>query len=407
MRVTMAVRSASFPTVPFPAHLHTRLRRCATGLGILLVAFLIAIPGAAAQELRPIRELPGIGAGTCPQIGIVSAAPAPGDVQRSRALLRSGQEAALIGDQTRALAEFSEAARLNPVDPEVAYALARVHEELGAETDAMRELCRYLVLAPGGPDAGEVRQRIEGLAAAIPAPVSPIVAEHFQVALSHYDEGRLRESDIALSYVLRESPGLAEVHFNRALVRLAQNRAGPAAQDLERYLALDPEAADREAVSAWIAELRARAVSPARVLRNGLLVPGLGQVTTRRPVFGALVFGAAGAATYVALQTREEARTVTFEDPFGNPYQERQTVTTRPHRDLGLAAALVITVFAATEAYSHVRAERARTEASTRSVTSGNSVGPVIEPAGDGSIRLGVRVQLPSARDGRSRAAPR
>jgi len=406
MRVAAAVRSLSSWTVPSPACWMTRLRRFAAGLGIL-IAFSVDVSTAFAQELRPIRELPGTGSDACPPIGIVSAAPPPGDRQRARALLRDGQEAALIGDQNRALAQFSEAARLNPVDPEVAYALARVHEEMGAETDAMRELCRYLVLAPGGPDAGEVRQRIEGIVAALPVQVPPTVAEHFQVALSFYDAGRLRESDLALSYVLRESPGLAEAHFNRALVRLAQNRAGPAAQDLERYLTLAPDAADREAVSARIAELRARTVSPARVLRNGLLVPGLGQVTTRRPVFGALVFGAAGAATYVAFQTREEARTVTFEDPFGNPYQERQTVTTRPHRDLGLSAALVITVFAATEAYSHVRAGRARNGASTQAATTAKPPGPIIEPTGDGSIRLGVRVPLPNAGDARGRVAPR
>src|SRR6476661_5534300 len=90
------------------------------------------------------------------------------DVRRLMAL---GHEAAIVGDHRQARDVFVDAARLSPGDERIAYQLGRTYEELGERSNAIREYCRFLALAPQSSDAADVRARIATLAT--PAGSSP------------------------------------------------------------------------------------------------------------------------------------------------------------------------------------------------------------------------------------------
>lgn len=75
---------------------------------------------------------------------------------------------------------YQRAARLDPTDPAIAYALARSYES-ARDARAIGEYCRFLALQPNAPEAPDVRRRVAALAyeltprrtASAPSPPSP------------------------------------------------------------------------------------------------------------------------------------------------------------------------------------------------------------------------------------------
>jgi len=85
-------------------------------------------------------------------------------------------------------------------------------------------------------------------------------------------------------------------------------------------------------------------------LGRGLVVPGLGQLHTGRPVRGAIVLGGVAAGVSLALRSGTAVETRTYEAPFGGTYQEDVTVLEHPTRTLGIGLAAGMLVAGAIEA---------------------------------------------------------
>jgi tetratricopeptide (TPR) repeat protein len=276
---------------------------------ILLATALVAAPSlAGAQRLQPKRAL-AASSSPCPRFP-TPVAPSPQQREEARRLTQQGSEAALVGDHTEARNLLRRAAELDLTSENVAYRLGREHEEVGAASDAIREYCRFLSLAPQAPDAPDVRERIARLSPQQSLSATDVAAAQFAAGVGLYDRGQFREAQTAFASVIAENPDAAPAYFNRGLANAAQGNPTAAIADLRRYLALQPRAPDRRAVEDQLAVLRRQQLSPGSALGWGAIVPGGGQFYTRRPVLGAAVVAVvAGAAVYAA-QSEDRDSTV-------------------------------------------------------------------------------------------------
>jgi tetratricopeptide (TPR) repeat protein len=368
----------------------------------VLATALVAPGGAAgAQRLPPKRALAAAGS-PCPRFP-TPVAPTAQQKDESRRLAQQGNEAALVGDHTEARNLLRRAAELDLTSESVAYRLGREHEEVGAASDAIREYCRFLALAPQATDAPDVRERIERLSPQQSLTASDVSAAQFAAGVGSYQGGRLSEALAAFNTVIGQSPDAAPAYFNRALVYAAQGNPTPAITDLRRYLALQPRAPDRSAVDAQIRVLRRQQLSPGAALGWGAIVPGGGQFYTRRPVFGALVAAVtAGAAFYAAQpEDRDSTYTYTPNPPIVPPYDVTVKVRSYPNVGVGVGVAAGAVAAGALEAYLHARSGRKgmpRPQKSTAGRT-GLDVrraewdGPLVIPTTTGTV-LGARLRF-------------
>lgn len=116
-----------------------------------------------APDTLPVRTLPGRCINAATSFGPVS------DAAKSTAREIAGraQAASIVGDNAAASALYEQAAKLDPSDATIAYALGRGYEAAG-DKRAMGEYCRFLALTPSAPEATDVRQRIAELALSLP-----------------------------------------------------------------------------------------------------------------------------------------------------------------------------------------------------------------------------------------------
>lgn len=347
----------------------------------LLIGALLTSDGSA--QLAPKRSIGSASGASCPP----HSTPSQPNAQRraaARDAFAQGQEAAISGDNRAARDFFRRAAESDATDPTTAYHLARAHEVLGEVNEAIREYCRFLSLAPRAADAAEARDRLTELGPR--RSQSELATAQFRAGLLHYQGRRWRDAQVAFTRAISQAPDWPETHFNRALVLERLDQTEQAVADYQRYLELEPAATDRDAVVRRIVSLRRQAMNPGSAFTRGLILPGLGQHYTRRPVLGFLVLGAAGGALALGFVPKDvdivEIRTGTFIDPFGNereyeyeyPYVERQY----PNRTAGIAAAAAISVLAAFEAYSHARS-RTSAPPALRSTSNTRAAAPLLE----------------------------
>jgi tetratricopeptide (TPR) repeat protein len=316
----------------------------------LLALVALAAPAlSAAQPLPAKRTLPGDTSTPC--------APAPAsrpprrDSPEARRFAEIGHEAEIVGDHRAARDAFGQAAALNPGDERLAYYLGRANEELRDAPAAVREYCRYLALAPDADDADDIHARIRRLVPEATSAVPADVREAFRRGVFAYDTRDYAGALDRFATVVRRLPSVPEGYFNRGAAAMALGRRDQAAADLERYLSLRPNAEDAQQVRLQLALLRRPAWSPGTALGYGLVLPGLGQMYTGRPLRGLLVLGVAGGAGVLAAQTRDETRTRSYTDPFGNPYTNTTIETTRPYLAVGIGVGVAIAAAAAYEAY--------------------------------------------------------
>lgn len=135
---------------------------------LLLAAATIALPViVAAQDTPPdtlpTRALPGRCVAATTPIGPVSNSAK----NAAREIAGRAQTASIVGDNAAASALYEQAAKLDPSDPTIAYALGRGYEASG-DSRAMSQYCRFLVLSPAATEAADVRQRIAELSLALP-----------------------------------------------------------------------------------------------------------------------------------------------------------------------------------------------------------------------------------------------
>jgi len=319
-----------------------------------------------------------------------------------------GHEAAIVGDHRQARDVFVDAARLSPGDERIAYQLGRTYEELGERSNAIREYCRFLALAPQGSDAPDVRTRITALAAPRGgAPANDPATTAFRSGVGHLDQRRWREATDAFGRVIQSLPRASEAYYDRGLALAALDQRDAAVRDFEQYLVLRPGAEDQAQVRAQIDGLRRPTWSTGTALLTGLLVPGLGQVYTSRPWVGVGVAAVAGTSLFFALQSKEEQQVREFQFPPGFPeptYKDTITVTTHPYYAAGLAVFTTLTIGAAFEAARYARRSHEpviRTDGRPPAARVGSLelFSPDVIPTRRGlGMRMAGRVALPNRR---------
>ena len=355
-------------------------------------SFLLGAAPGLAQELVVKRTIPGEVRQSCPPF----APPLqPSSDQREAASreFAAGTQAAIIGDLAAAREQFQRAADLDPTNPGFAYQLGRTLEDLGDPESGAREYCRFVFLAPDAADAADVKERLDRILP-MESAVPVQAALRFQTAVDRLDRNRLGEAENAFDEVLRLSPGWADAYFNRGLVRQARERPARAASDFQRYLDLQPDAEDRDAVVARINALSVQRSqrSPSGALVGGLLVPGFGQFYTRRPALGALVMGAVGGAVLFGLRTESGIDTIWHPQPFGEgTYPEEIQTTERPYATAGIVTAAAVAAIGAIEAYSYARrrgapSSRSQPQQSTELPSPARRARPSITPTRNGLV---------------------
>lgn len=291
------------------------------------------------------------------------AATNPGTEAEAAQLISDAEAAALQGEHIAARDAFTKAAALVPSNARVAYYLGREHEALNENGNAVRQYCRYLSLQPQAPDADEVRGRIVRLTPTSELARVEEAKANFRTAVALLRRRQYAAADSVFGSVAQQVPSAPEPFFNRALARAAQGDRASAMQDFEKYLELAPQAADRVTIRDVMPRLPDRVYNPSQAFMSGLAVPGLGQMSTGRPMLGVIALGAVGGAVALALRSQESTETRTYTDPFGQPYTDTVSITERPQLVAGLAAAGAVWLGAALESITYARRSRARAEA--------------------------------------------
>jgi tetratricopeptide (TPR) repeat protein len=331
---------------------------------ILVIAACTALASIGrAQRAAPgeplLRTAPPVATrAACPTF-TAPVAPTAEQVRQAQDLAQRGQQAAILGDRAAARNELRQAAALDPANADLAYQLARAEESAGSDADATKAYCRFIALAPDAPEAAEARTRLAQLMLGTRQADSIRAVSTFASAVAAYDNGQLDSADVAFTAALSLAPDWAAAYYDRGVVRRVLGRRADAASDFQQYLRLDPDAVNRDAVSARVAELQEQPLSPARALTLGLVIPGAGQFYAGRPVRGALTLIGTGVALACGMSQRESTQSVqqTAQDPFGNPYTYTvsRRVTERPCRTPGFTAAGVIALVSAIDAFRFAR----------------------------------------------------
>ena len=365
----------------------------------MVVGLLAGVRTAAAQGLAPKRQLASSAPQGCAALIIpIANTSASSDDAETRRLLSAGQEASLQGEHTEARDAFAQAAKRSPNNAQLAYYLGREHEFLAANTDAVREYCRYLQLSPGARDKDEVQGRIVRL---VPASQIAQVNEakaNFSSGVALLERRQYIAADSIFGSITTRLPNAPEPYFNRALSRAARGERGLATQDFQKYLDLSPNPAERSAINAAVARLQDRVFGSGQALGSGLMLPGMGQMSTGRPFLGVAVLGAVVGATIWGMSEKEGFEVATFEDPFGNPYVDSLPRTTRPYFVVAATAATALWVGSAVEAMSYARRSRARAESIIQIGLPATSRTVSAEPdlsLGRYRVGAGLRLRLP------------
>ncbi|CAG1770128.1 hypothetical protein BAC2_00834 [uncultured bacterium] len=366
--------------------------------GALTVLAAGSAPGAGAQQLAPKRTLAASAPTGCATLApAFPASTSPlGDDAETRRLINDGQEASLQGEHSVARDAFAQAARRSPGNALIAYYLGREYEALAATTEAVTEYCRYLQLSPNARDADEVRGRIVRLVPASQLAEVDEARANFSSGVALLERRQFFAADSMFGAIAQKLPNTPEIYYNRGLARAARGERGPATEDFEKYLELSgSNPPDRVAIRSAVGSLQDRVFGTGQALGSGLLLPGMGQMSTARPVLGVAILGAVAGAVTWGMMKEDGFEVATFQDPFGNPYVDSIPRTTRPNAPIAAAAAGVLWLGGAWEAMSFARRSRARAESIIQVGT------PVSNPA-QGYLELsrdrvgaGVRLRFP------------
>lgn len=322
--------------------------------------------------------------------------PNPAAEAQAAELISEGQDFALQGEHGQARESFAKAVALAPGNARLAYYLGREHEALQDAASAVREYCRYLALASNPTDGDEVRGRIVRLTPASELARLEEARANFQSGVALLRRRQYAAADSVFGSVATSVPNAPEPFFNRALSRAARGDRATAMQDFEKYLDLAPRAGDQSTIRAAMSRLPDRVYGPGQAFGSGLLVPGLGQMNTGRPVLGVFTLGAVGGAVALALGQQQKVQVSDYTDPFGNRYVDSVKTVTRPRLVAGLAGAGALWLVAAIESSSYARRSRSKAAAiiagDAAPATNRRSLGLGVTPlAGD---RLGVGLSL-------------
>ncbi len=361
-------------------------------LSVMLALTILAGP-LQGQELSLKRALPDPSPGGCAVLpSFAPVPPSDADGEEADRLAAAATQAAILGDQEGARDFLERAAGLDPTDDGIAYELARTYEALGRDSDAVIAYCKFLVLAPGSPDAQDVRATVLELNPP-DTPLSPQAQLAFARGVDAFDGDDLDEAGREFTMALTAEPNMALAYYNRALAYSAERRYELAIEDFRRYLDLAPDASDADQVLERIGTLRSppAVYNPTTALVAGAFIPGFGQFHTDRPVGGLTVLTlAAAAAGFGIAYTETEIICATPANPCP-PGQVIDQTSTQPLLVPGLVTAAAITIGAAIEGY--INAKRRNAEAAGVGGQIGQQAGPTWLPPAVGATTDG-RVAL-------------
>jgi tetratricopeptide (TPR) repeat protein len=289
------------------------------------------------------------------------------DPDNVRALLGRGAVRSLAGKHQAARADFLSVLRADPDNAAALTGLGYSYARSGEYAKAEEQFQRALRASPEDDDAAtglayaalwryDPRQavhRFDVLSAFRPTSYPTGAAAKFRAGVEHMRQGKLANAQYDFTAAIAAAPSWPDAYYNRALVYEAEGWPERARPDLEKYLQLRPAASNRDEIAAHVDALRIG--NPGEVFKRGLIVPGLGQLSTGRPAVGLVVLaGVAGSAAW-AMSTSTEMEERTFTDPFGQKYTDRVPVRRRPHVVQGVALAGAVWLLGAAEAYLHAR----------------------------------------------------
>lgn len=375
----------------------------------LAIALLGAVAHATAQSGAPPRLAPKPALAAAGPAGCTPVAPAVAsngvaalsarDVADStRRLVSVGRDAALQGDHAAARDAFLLAAQLAPTNAQVAYYLGREYEDLGEHPAASKEYCRYLALLPSAPDADEVRGRILRLTPPAEIARSDEARAAFRSGVTLLQQRQLVAADSAFGNVIRALPAASEGYYNRALARAARGERAAAMQDFERYLQLAPGANDQAAIRSAMARLQDRVWDASSVFFQGLIAPGVGQMSTGRPIRGVFILAVSGGIAAAGLKSKSELQVNQYRDPFGNPYTDSVQVTSRPYLLPAAGALAAVWILSAIEASAFARGSLARARGILASSAHPGGAPPravalLVAPQSHGRLGVGLSVR--------------
>jgi Tfp pilus assembly protein PilF len=354
-------------------------RRYSLLLLAALTSPLVLRAQTAARPKEPLKQRPVVVRmrEACSGSVLQSASPTAAQRRDARDMAQRARQSAILGDVAAQLNQLRGAADLDPMDPNLAYELARAYENAGVLSSAVLEYCRFLSLAPSVSEAPDVRAHLATLVPPKPDTVVTVDGTAFKRGVDAYDKGQWADAEAFFTTVIRVDSTSADTYYDRALVRALQNDRDAAADDYERYLRLRRDALDRAVVVTRVNQLRAKRLLASQVFELGVVLPGGGEFYMRRPVRGILSLAGVGAAVAFAMieTTTSTTTTKTGADPFGNPYSYPVTTAhkSRPYLAPGIGVAGGIALYSAIDAALFARSVRA-SSLSVSLVPSGNGV---------------------------------
>jgi tetratricopeptide (TPR) repeat protein len=342
---------------------------------LALLAFLLGVlpAGASAQmqQLSLKRDMPNVAWAGCPRPDGAPKTVTPAQQQEAERSASSATEASLLGDKTTALQLLTRAAVTDPTSRTIAYRLARALDEAERLPAALAAYCQYLALAPEAADAQEVRERTRVLGTPTGLAVPAEARQAFADGIASYDAGKLAEAEASFGKASEAVPTWNAPVFNRGLARMALAKRNDAEIDFRRYLELSPGSPDFNQVLTLIASFRqpdAPRVNTGGVFARGLIVPGLGQLTTGQSAKGAVYLGAAAAAVAVGVAVKRVAVECLSEPVNGVCPSDQidRTSNERPYLIPAIGAYLALGLISAIDAARGVRKQNAATPESTR-----------------------------------------
>jgi tetratricopeptide (TPR) repeat protein len=326
-------------------------------VGGAVVVGMLASAGASAQTLA-LKPRPRAASLLC-EAGPAERPATDGDPAELERLVNAATQAMILGDLDVAAEFLDQALEADPGAAEAVYLRGRITADRDGSEAAVPWFCRYLRLAPNGRSAAEARRRLEQ---AVEQGAGASLLAAFTGAVTRFETGELERADAILGALIAEHP-IPEALYNRALVRLAQERPVEARADLARYLELEPDAGDRPEVEEAILTLEeGRPVrSPGAAFLVGALIPGGGQYYTGRTGFGALVTGVVGGAVAAGLLYERTIIRCRSPLPSGECPQDAiaGTETERPLLAPALGVGAGLMLVSAIEAALHARGRSA------------------------------------------------
>lgn len=364
---------------------------------VLTVAgVLTPFDAAGAQQLAPKRRLAATTPQGCAALITPMTTP-PGSItndEETRRLISAGQEASLQGEHEAARDAFTQAAKRSPHDPVLAYYLGREYEYLSAHNEAVKEYCRYLQLSPGARDADEVQGRIVRLVPRSQLAQIDEARANFSSGVALLERRQYIAADSMFGSILSRLPNAPELFFNRGLARAARGERTLAMEDFQKYIELSGNPTDGPAINAAMASLQDRVFGSGQALGSGILLPGMGQMSTGRPFIGVAVLGAVAGALVWGMTEKQGFEVATFQDPFGNPYIDSLPRTTKPNFAIAATAAGLLWAGSAYEAMSYARRSRARAESIIQVGVAGSDETAVFLAIDRRRIGAGLRLLL-------------